>query len=185
MSEILKVNAWALKEKELLEKLSLEISRDFSISEKLAKKLIFETHLNLDDLKQDIKEENNNSKESIEFDKEKLDKLLFALKWAKEFIEKASKQEIEELKTILEKKDIILSNDSEIIKKLFPEKLINKAKNPQNISDQIMWISLWITNSVVLISDVFYNLWKWIITSIPDFISILNWSWEIESIKKV
>ena len=185
MSEILKVNVWALKEKELLEKLSLEISRDFSISEKLAKKLIFETHLNLDDLKQDIKEENKDSEESIEFDKDKLDKLLFALKWAKEFIENASKQEIEELKTILEKKDIILSNDSEIIKKLFPEKLINKAKNPQNISDQIMWISLGITNSVILISDILYNLWKWIITSIPDFISILSWTWEIESIKKI
>ncbi len=185
MTELPKINAWVLKEKELLEKLSLEISRDFSISEKLAKKLIFETHLNLDNLRQDIKDENNNLDKDFEFDKDKLDKLLFVLKWAKEFIEKASKQEIEELKTILEKKDIILNNDSEIIKKLFSEKLINKAKNPQNISDQIIWISLWITNSVILISDVLYNFWKWIITSIPDLISILNWTWEIDSIKKV
>ena len=188
MQEKLNNITWALKQKELLEKLSLEISRNFSISEKLAKKLIYETHLNLDSLKKDILTEKDMSTESfnsLSSDTKKLEKLFFAVKWAKEFIEKASKSEIKELKDILEKNDILSREDNKIIQKLFNQKLIEKAKNPQNISEQILSGSLWILNSGIIITDVLYNLWKWIITSIPDFISIINWTWEIESLKKV
>ena len=184
--EIPKINPWALKEKELLEKLSLEISRDFSISEKLAKKLIFETHLNLDSLKKDILDDKKDKDKIEDFDNEQLDRLLFAIKWAKEFIEKASKSEIKELKDILEKNnDILYKEDNLIIKKLFNKTLIDKAKNPKNISEQILSWSLWLLNSWILITDILYNLWKWIITSIPDFISIVNWTWELESLKKI
>jgi len=183
MQEKPQINTWILKDKELLEKLSIEISRDFSISEKLAKKLIFETHLSLEDLKKDIDDENNNLETKVDFDKEKLDRLLIVLKWAKELIEKASKKEIEELKEVLEKADIWEIN--EILEKLFSKDLIKKAQNPQNISEEIMWASLWILNSWILITDILYNLWKWIITSIPDFISIISWRWELEGLKKV
>jgi hypothetical protein len=48
-----------------------------------------------------------------------------------------------------------------------------------------MWISLWMTNSTIIIMELLYNFSLWIITSIPDLISILKWDWEIESIKKI
>lgn len=193
MVEKWQIQSWILKEKELLSKLSLEISRDFSISEDLSKKLIFETHLNLDKLKNQIflKQKNNKEDSNIpeQFDKENLDKLLFAIMWAKEFIEKASKKEINQLKIFLYSKndisELIKEEDSKIIKNIFSKKLLKKAKNPQNISEQIMWWSLWILNSWILITDVLYNLWKWIITSIPDFLQILSWKAEIENFKKV
>jgi len=188
MREIPNINTWALKQKELLEKLSLEISRDFSISEKLAKKFIYETHLNLDELKSEILNfwEENNKEKQEKFDDKKLEKLLFALKWAKEFIEKASKKEIEDLKNLLEKNEInIWEFDSEVLEKIFSKKMLEKAQNPQNVAQQIMGWSLWILNSWILITDIFYNLWKWIITSIPDLIALLKWEAEIESFKKL
>jgi hypothetical protein len=38
---------------------------------------------------------------------------------------------------------------------------------------------------VIVITEVLYSLWLWIITSIPDLISILKWEWDLESLKKV
>ena len=188
MNEKLNQNAWFLKEKELLEKLSLEISRDFSIWEKLAKKLIYKTHLSLWDLKQEIyleKKENDPENLNDDLDDNNLNKLLWVLDWVRKVIEQASKNEIKQLKDILENSDLFLIDDSDIIKKLFSKKIIDKAKNPKNISDQIMWVSLWIANSVIRITEVLYSLSLWIITSIPDLISILKWKSEIENFKKV
>lgn len=187
MTEQPKINSWILKEKELLEKLSLEISSDFSISEKLAKKLIYKTHLSLSELKDEIyldQEKNEKIEYRENFDDNKLEKLFFSISWAREIIENASKSEIEELKKILENNNII-DEDSEIIKKIFWQKLIYKAKNPNNASDHIMWVSLWITISTIILSEFLYDIWRWIITSIPDFIDIINWTWEIDSLKKV
>ena len=189
MLEKQQINSWVLKDKELLEKLSLEISRDFSISKKLAKKLIYKTHLSLDDLKKDIKLDNSENKEKLildeKFNEQTLEKLLFSIKWAKEIIEKLSKTEISELKKLLDTNNILIFEDNIILSKIFWLKMIEKSKNPKNISDQIMWASLWITNSAIIFTDVLYNLWRWIIMSLPDVISILSWKWEIESIKKV
>ncbi len=188
MREQPKINVWVLREKELLEKLSLEISGNFSISEKLAKKLIYKTHLSLSELKDEIsleRDKNYKLENKENFDEQKLEKLFFSISWAKEIIENASKSEIEELKQVLENNDFLQLDDNELIKKILSKKLIEKAKNPKNISDHIMWASLWIASSTIIITEVLYSLWKWIITSIPDLISILKWEWEIDSIKKV
>ena len=186
MREQPKINVWALKEKELLEKLSLEISSDFSISEKLAKKLLYKTHLSLSELKDEIYLDQDEKLENKDkFDEQKLEKLFFSISWIKEIIENASKLEIEELKQVLENSDFLKLDDNQLIKKFFSKQLIDRAKNPKNISDQIMWASLWITNSTIIITDTLYNIWRGFITSVPDLISILSWKWEIESIKKV
>lgn len=186
MKEKISVNTWILKEKELLEKLSLEISRNFSISDKLAKKLIYETHLSLEDLKIEI---NNlkNSEENLDYNEQRIDveKLYFSLKWAREIIESASKEEVKQLKDFLESKNNFNSEDSEFIKKLFSKKLIDKAKEPKNIWEHILWTSLWMLNSTLIIWELLYSLWLWIIKTVPDLISIINWDAKIDSIKKV
>ena len=186
MTEKPKINAWVFKEKELLEKLSLEISRNFSISEKLAKKFIYETHLSLEDLKTEIKELNNEENKDIELhDRLDVEKLYLTLSWARELIEKASKTEIKELKEILEKEKNFSWEESEVIRKIFSEKLIDKAKNPQNIWEQILGASYWILNSTMIIWELLYGLWVWIIKSVPDLISIIKWEAVIDSFKKV
>ncbi len=188
MKEKFSQNPWVLKEKELLERLSLEISKDFSIWEKLAKKLIYKTHLSLKDLKNEIYlEQQNNDTNNIKYDfnDENLNKLLFILNSARKLIEKSSKQEILQLRNILENTSINLYDDPKIVKKIFPQKLLQIAKNPNNISQHIMWASLWIASSFVTITEVLYYFWKWIITSIPDIISILKWDAEIDSFRKI
>jgi hypothetical protein len=58
----------------------LEISRDFSISEKLAKKLIYKTHLSLKDLKDEIYiEKTDNKLDNTIPTEEDLNKLLSIL----------------------------------------------------------------------------------------------------------
>lgn len=189
MIEKIPQNAWILKEKELLEKLSQEISRDFSIWEKLAKRLIYKTHLSLWDLREEIhldnKGDNTPENSNDNLDDNSLNRLLWVLDWVRKLIEQASKNEIQELKDILENSDLALGYDSEIVKNIFSKKVINRAKYPKNMSDQIIWVTLWIANSAIIITEVLYSLWKWIITSIPDLISILKWEGEIESFKKV
>ena len=190
MREQPKINIWALKDKEKeLRLLSDEISKWFSISKKIALKLINDESINsLEKLKIELTLlEKNDEVQSINevFDEEKLEKLFFSLKWAREVIENASKSEINELKELLEKTDLFDLKESDLIRKIFSKKIIEKAKNPKDISDQILWFSLWIASSTIIITEILYSLWKWIITSVSDLISVLKWEWEIESIKKV
>ena len=83
------INAWILKEKEELEnKLAREISSSFWVSESLAKKMIYETHLSLEWLKNEIlksKKEFNEDKDNIDeiLSDEQLMQLLEILKKAK------------------------------------------------------------------------------------------------------
>jgi len=184
----MKNNPWILKEKEELEKkLSIEISRNFSISESLAKKLIYETHLSLDNLKKEILKEQNKSKEKsekINIDNEKLEKLLAILKWAKETIKSLSSKDLDKLKNIINnKKD--LSKEHKIIQKIFSQKLIEKAKNPTQIEEHILWASLWILNSTIVILEWFYLIWIGFLKTPSDLLSILKWEAEIDSFKKI
>ncbi len=179
-------NNYEKNSKELLMKLSKEISDNFSINLKLAEKYILSESINsLDDLKNDLLK---NNEELAEID---LNKLYNSIENKKEKINIFVKNEIKKLKDILpEKVDGLLTinnlnTDNEVIRKIFSSKLINKAKNPNNISEQILWASLGTANSLAIFSKVVYNFWKWIVTSVPDGISILNWTWEMESIKKV
>lgn len=181
-------NPWILKEKELLDKLSNEISSNFSISDKLAKKLIYQTHLSLKELKNEIKvsfeNKKKNEKNIEEFDEKQLEKLFYSLEWAREIINNSSREDIKELKEILlENLDEFKNN--EILDKIFSKKILNSAHNPNNVSEHIMWASLWIVNSTFIIWELLYWLWIWIIKSIPDFILILKWKAELDSFKKI
>jgi len=193
MKEKISQNAWILKEKELLEKLSLEISRDFSIWKELSLKLINKTNLSLSELKYEI---NNSEFKSNKLDvlktndnnlnKEELDKLFSVLDWVRKIIEEASRNEIKELKDILDNNDISsFVDDNELIKKIFPKKILLRAKKPKNIPGQLIWVTLGITNSVIWITWLLYFLWKGIITSIPDLITLLTWKWKIENFKNM
>jgi len=195
------INSWILKEKEKKDNeikiLSDAIANWFDISKKLSLKLIKDDSIfSLSDLQREINEFHKDQQKewhssikdendfNDKFDKKILEKLLLVLKWAKDEINKLSKNEISQLKDIIDNNDLI-ELDENIIKSLFPAKLITKAKNPQNLSEQILSATLGVTNSTLVIISILYNIWKWIITSIPDLILILRWKWEIENIKKV
>ena len=181
------LNAWILKQKEELEKkLAKEISSDFSISEKLAKKFIYETHLSLEDFKKQLQKEkikNNELKEKLT--KQKVEKLYFAILWAKKLIEDLSKKDLEKLKNILEKKEFVIWEVEEVLEKIFSKNLIGKAKNPNNISEHIMWASLWILNSTVVIWELLYSIWIWILKTPSDLYAVFTNTWEIDSLKKI
>jgi hypothetical protein len=52
--------------------------------------------------------------------------------------------------------------------KLFWDKLLNRAENPQNILDQALWLIIWIIDSIAVIWNFSKDLIKWIITLPKD-----------------
>ncbi len=157
-----KINPWNLKEKErldkkvLLEELANDIAKKFWIEKENTKKLIInETVEWVENLKSEIKNSNDNSLN--ELDTKDIEKLFLTLKWAQEIIENSSKIEIKILKDDVEK-TINIDQFKNQIEDYLPSKLINKAKNPQNLHEHILWFALWSTNSIIATADILYQI---------------------------
>lgn len=178
-----KINAWILNEKEKLDKkmmldnLANEISRKFKIEKIKAISLIKnETLEDINNLKKELKVENLNNKQ--------LEELFLILKWAQEIIENVSKLEIKILKENIEK-NVSIDDFVNIIEKKLPPKLLQKAKNPKNIHEHILWFSLGTSNSIISIIDTLYQIWAWIIKTPYHLYLVISWKWELKSWKNI
>lgn len=178
-----KINSWILKEKEkidkkmMLDNLANEISKKFKIEKTKALSLIKSETLDwLDNLKKELKVENLNNKQ--------LEELFLVLKWAQEIIANASKIEIKILKEDIEK-NVKIEDFVNIVEKHLPPKLLQRAKNPKNIHEHILWFSLGTSNSIISIIDALYQIWAWIIKMPYHIYMIVSWKWEIKSMKKI
>lgn len=177
------INPWSLFDKEKLKKeLADDIARKFWIDKNKAEVLIKkETLNNLDSLKEEFSK-NNDSKENI--NNKELEKLFFTLKWALELIENSSKIEIKTLKEDVEK-TLNIDDFKNKIEEYLPKELINKAKNPNNIHEHILWISLGTANSIIATADALYQIWKWIIKAPYDLYLVVTWRWEFKNFKDI
>ncbi len=147
--------------KNLLNKLAQKISKEFWIDITKVKDLInSKTWTSLDWLKIDV----NKKKD-----------LLNVIWWAKDVIEKASKEKIELLKWKIEKEKYNPENNIYLTNKFIPKKLMDKAINPQNLWDNLIWASIWLINSTEEIIKVLYNIWAWIIKAPYHIYLIVTW----------
>lgn len=187
------INSWILdennKRRKLLDSLALELWEKFSIDKKEALKLIKNnTFKSLDDLKQEL--EKNNSK--IKLSEKDIENLYISLKWAKELITNVSEIKIKTLKETIEnyqdnnlEEKINIEEFKNKLEKILPEKLINKAKNPQYIHEHILWFSLGTANSIIAIADLVFQIWAWIIKSPYHIYLIISWKWELDWYKDI
>ena len=175
-------NPWAFDEKKLLNELANDIAREFWIDKEKAEKLIkSETLVSLDSLKNELKQEKHNENNLNNKD---LEKLFFTLKWALDVIEKSSKIEIKILKEDVEK-SINIEEFKNHIEDYLPAKLIDKAKNPSNPHEHILWLALGTTNSLIATADILYKIWKGILQTPYHLYMIITWKAKTDSFKNI
>lgn len=154
--EKIEKNTW-----ELLKNLSEEISKKYWIEKQKAINLIKSKSIkSIEDLKKEF--ESQNKKEKILFEE------LFL-----------------ELNNAKEKRQILQNEINWNLEKNLPENLLEKAKNPKNLHEHILWASLWIANSAIIFWKTLTNIWLWILKSPYDLYLVLKWKWEFENFKKI
>ncbi len=161
----------------LLENLASEISKEFWIDISRVKQLISSsTSGSLDSLKNSIK-----SKNTINFSH-----LLKAIDNAKSQIESLSKSEIESLKDSLDTSsynpDIHLYSSS---KKILPKTILNKAYDPKNIWDELIWAVIWLIDTTEAIILFTYWLGKWILLTPYHIYLMITGKWEYNWFKNI
>lgn len=107
------------------------------------------------------------------------------IKGAKDVIEKASKKEIEVLKWVLEENEVTPKEDFYISSKLVPANIYERAKNPKNISDNIIGASIGIINSVEATIQLLYEIGSGIVKTPYHIYLVASWKAEYKNIKRI
>jgi len=160
----------------LLDKLSSEIASNFW--NKKNPWIYKESIKNLLKLKENINSKNDifNLKEKLKnlsshLSEEKKKEFILAIEWAKEIL-KNSRDLIKNIKNDL---NIFKPDDWKFTTKVFWQKLLNRWKNPKNVSDQLIWWWIWLFNSTEAITKISVNILIWVWKTIPDIYNILRW----------
>jgi len=177
-----KITPWVFDTKKLLDELLDDISREYWIDKSSAEKLIWSKSLNnLKSLKNEL---NSIDWENTKLNNQKLEKLFFTISWAKEVIEKASKNELNIIKEELE--NLVNFEDfKNSLEDYLPASIIASAKNPQTLHEHILWASLWVSNSIIKTADILYQIWKGILKTPYDLYLIISWKWEYNWFKNI
>lgn len=139
----------------LLQKLAEEISREFWIEISQAKGLIeWNTSQEIVFLRKSL-ENNSESLQNISFAK--------ALENAQQSIESLSKSHREELRKRLWVREFTPETYRYRLETFFPTWLLERAKNPKNISDQMLGALIWFTCSTEAVILFTYSLAKGIL----------------------
>ena len=163
--------------KNLLNKLASEIAKKYGLDINQVKKLIqSKTGSKLDNLKSMV----GSSGETIDITEFKN-----VISWAKNVIEKASKDEIELLKWTIEKTKLSPEKDIYLSNKFISSEIIDRAKNPQNIWDNIIGAGIGILNSTEEIITTLYNIGAWIIKTPYHIYLIVSWKAEYDRFKNI
>lgn len=177
-------NSWKFDTKKLLDELLNDISKEYWIDKSSAEKLIKSKSINsLKTLKKELEESSLPDNEK-KLDNSKLEKLFFTISWAKEVIEKASRNKLniikEEIENVTNFEDFKNS-----LEDFLPADIIQLAKNPKNLHHQILWASLWVSNSLIKTVDILYQIWKWILKTPYDLYLIITWKGEYNWFKNI
>ena len=179
-------SSWRLPTSSLLEKLSSEISRNFSnkknpwIYKESVKKLIkLEEKIKNNDNIAEIEKELENLSSHLSEEKKKEFRL--AIEWAKEIL-KNSRDLIDNIKSDI---NIFTPKTWDFTTKVFWQKLLQRAKNPKTFSDEIIWGWIWLFNSSEAIAKISVNLLIWIWKSIPDIYKIISWKAKYDWFKDI
>jgi len=163
--------------KELLNDLAQKIAKEYGIDVTEVKKLInSKTETKLDTLKNLV----STGKEVID-----TQALQNVIAWAKDVIEKASKEKIQVLKWHIEKDEITPRDDFYLTTKFIPSDMYTRAKVPQNLGDNIIWAGIGIINSAEATVELLYKIGAWIVQAPYHVYLIVSGKGEYESWKKI
>jgi len=160
-------NKYTENTKDLITRLSEEISGEFDIGRNLAEELIISKSItSRDKLKTAL------NKENLEFSDEKIVELSNSINNAKSEITENSKLE----RTALIWK--INKNPNYLTERFLPKNMLTEAENPTNINWHILWLCIWTLNSTESGIKLAKNICLWIVKSPYDFGLMLSWKAE-------
>ena len=162
---------------DLLQKLAREIAREFWIDISRAQELIEDTtSTSLEDLKSWL----STHKEI------NIPQLSEAIKKAQWSIEDLSKKHRESLKEVLDKENYTPEeHEYYTTETLFPPRILQRAKYPQNITDQFVGLGLGLIDSTEAVVLFTYSLWKWVLFTPYHLYLLLTGQAEYEWFKRV
>ena len=179
-------SSWEVATSYLLEKLSAEISNNFKweknpwVYQESIKKLL-KLKENIDS-KQDISAlEYEINKLSTHLSTDKKNEFSLAIKWAKEIL-KNSRDLISDIKDEI---NIFSPKTWDFTTKLFWQKNINKALNPQNITDELIGWWIWLFNSAEAVAKITVNILIGIWKTIPDVYKIMSGKGKYDGFKDI
>ncbi len=161
----------------LLQKLAGEIARDFWIDISKARELISESTW------QSLEHFKNNLSEGSSIDVSKLE---VAISQARDSIAQLSKESREDLKQSLNVTDFQPEKYKyNITTNIFSDSFILKAKNPSNLSEQFLWVWVWLIDSSEALILLTYGVGKWIVLSPFHFYLLLTWKASYDWFSKI
>lgn len=162
---------------DLIQKLAREIATEFGIDIAKASELIeSSTSHSLEWLKANLGQNNTLN----------TNRLLEAIKKAQGSVEDLSKKHRESLKEILDRNNYTPEkHEYYTTETLFPPRILARAKNPQNIWDQFMWLWLGIIDSSEAVILFTYWLWKGILFTPYHLYLLFTGQAEYEGFSKI
>lgn len=184
-----------LKIEQKIKKLQDSVIKNHLISkESLAQLLDFWNNINIQDIKQETSWELDNLKnelkaltwETSNFDYEDIYNQLVEIKKLKLALE--LKNEIDSLKSEIEKEKFYGWNYTKkdlLIWKYLSDETIRQINNPNNVSQNLKWLSIWLFESIAITWKLWYDLIIWLIKTFNDLYKIISWKAEYEWFKNI
>ena len=184
-----------LRIEQKIKKLQDSVIKNHLISkESLAQLLDFWNNINIQDIKQETSWELDNLKnelkaltwETSNFDYEDIYNQLVEIKKLKLALE--LKNEIDSLKSEIEKEKFYGWNYTKkdlLIWKYLSDETIRQINNPNNISQNLKWLSIWLFESIAITWKLWYDLIIWLIKTFNDLYKIISWKAEYEWFKNI
>ena len=178
-----------------IKKLQDSVIKNHLISkESLAQLLDFWNNINIQDIKQETSWELDNLKnelkaltwETSNFDYEDIYNQLVEIKKLKLALE--LKNEIDSLKSEIEKEKFYGWNYTKkdlLIWKYLSDETIRQINNPNNVSQNLKWLSIWLFESIAITWKLWYDLIIWLIKTFNDLYKIISWKAEYEWFKNI
>jgi len=163
--------------KELLNELSQKIAKEYGIDVSEVKKLInSKTETKLETLKSLV----SVGKETID-----TQSLQNVIRGAKDVVEKASKDKIEVLKGNLQEDTFTPKKDFYISSRFISKEIYARAKDPKNLTDNLLGAGIGIINSAEATVELLYKIGAWIIQTPYHVYLIVSGKWEYTKFKKI
>ena len=184
-----------LRIEQKIKKLQDSVIKNHLISkESLAQLLDFWNNINIQDIKQETSWELDNLKnelkaltwETSNFDYEDIYNQLVEIKKLKLALE--LKNEIDSLKSEIEKEKFYGWNYTKkdlLIWKYLSDETIRQINNPNNVSQNLKWLSIWLFESIAITWKLWYDLIMWLIKTFNDLYKIISWKAEYEWFKNI
>ncbi len=184
-----------LRIEQKIKKLQDSVIKNHLISkESLAQLLDFWNNINIQDIKQETSWELDNLKnelkaltwETSNFDYEDIYNQLVEIKKLKLALE--LKNEIDSLKSEIEKEKFYGWNYTKkdlLIWKYLSDETIRQINNPNNVSQNLKWLSIWLFESIAITWKLWYDLIIWLIKTFNDLYKIISWKAEYEWFKNI